>query len=390
MKLLFVTNLDPSSRQIYGSKWRSEMKLLFVSKLDRSARAVVPITKYVEAGNALGHEVAVFGERRSEFPSIPFSLDVKAFDAAIFVIYLPSDFPDLPYLARLLDEMPKERRIIIDCAARYNDTIRIDHDFNHLEKLDGHQGWEWVEGFQAVSDRMLQPTLTPLRPDVRPFLFHGYDPRSVARPFTSPREAASAWLNAGTGADGKPYGLVYVGNNWQRWTQVGPFLQAIEPLNGQLGPICLVGWDWDKRPDWAVEHGLQGVDVDVDLLRRMSVETREPIAFNEVVDFTSKGRFCPIFHRPLFTHLGLVTNRTFETFCSDTMPLLMLPNEQVDAIYGPEARILAPGDDVRGRVEDMLSQPEPYWEAVLKTRAYLAEHHSYTRRLEQLTAIVEG
>ena len=95
------------------------MKLLFVSKLDRFARAVSTITKYCQVGKRLGHKVAVFGEQQSEPSSVEWSLDVKRFDFAIFVVYIPSDFPDLPYLAQLLDGMPKDRRVIIDCNGRY-------------------------------------------------------------------------------------------------------------------------------------------------------------------------------------------------------------------------------------------------------------------------------
>jgi hypothetical protein len=36
----------------------------------------------------------------------------------------------------------------------------------------------------------------------------------------------------------------------------------------------------------------------------------------------------------------------------------------------------------------MMRRPEVYWEAVLKTRAYLAEHHSYQRRFEELVKIL--
>src|SRR5262245_5484667 len=151
------------------------MRLLVVSKLERFARAVSTITNYVRVGKALGHDVAVFGEQSSEGPAVPYSLDVRAFDFVIFVIYEAKDFPDLPYLARLLDAVPKDRRVVIDCGGRYNETVRVEHDFNHLEKVDGHQGWEWVEGIEAISDTVLQPTLTPLRPDVRPFLFHAFD-----------------------------------------------------------------------------------------------------------------------------------------------------------------------------------------------------------------------
>src|SRR5262245_11498472 len=94
---------------------RSGMKLLVVSTLGRSARAVRTITKYAQVGRALGHEVAIFGELSSEISSVPYSLDVSRFNFAVFVVYETWDFPDLPYLARLLDGMPRERRVIIDC-----------------------------------------------------------------------------------------------------------------------------------------------------------------------------------------------------------------------------------------------------------------------------------
>jgi len=364
------------------------MKLLVVSKLDRSARAISTIIEYIQVGKELGHEVAVFGEQSSEEPVVPYSLDVKGFDFVLFVVYETKDFPDLPYLARLLDGVPKERRVVIDCSGRYNETIRVEHDFNHLEKLDGHQGWEWVEGIQALSDRILQPTLTPLRKDVRSFLFHGYNPAAVARSYESPREAARAW----SGGDGarKPYGVAYVGHNWQRWSQIRRFLEAIEPLQEELGPICLAGWRWDERPDWATELGLAGIDTDPALLKRMGVETKWPIPFNETINFMGQARFCPIFHRPLFNHLGLVTVRTFETFCADSIPVLILPDELVEAIYGTTGRPLASGADIAGRLTDMMHRPEVYWDAVLKTRAHLAQHHSYQQRFKELLAILEG
>jgi hypothetical protein len=365
------------------------MKLLVVSKMERSARAVSTLTKYVQVGRELGHEVALFGEQQSEVPGVPTSLDIGKFDFAIFVVYETKDFPDLPYLAQLLDGMPKERRVVIDCCGRCNDTIRVEHDFNHLEKLDSHQGWEWVEGIQAVSDKILQPTLTPLRPDVRPFLFHAYDPAAVARPYGSAREAARDWAGADGGAR-KPYGVTYVGHNWMRWSQIKRFLEAVEPIREELGPVCLAGWRWDERPDWAAELGLAGVDADPDLIKRLGVETKWPIPFHEVIAFEGQGRFCPVFHRPLFNQLGLVTNRTFETFCADTVPLLMLRDDLVESIYGPAARPLAPGEDVAGRLRDMMRRPEAYWDAVLKVRAHLAERHSFQRRFKELLAILEN
>src|SRR5262245_20049706 len=168
------------------------MKLLIVSRFDRSARAINTITKYVRVGKALGHEVALFSDPIGDMPDVPTSRDPKAFDYVMFVVYETPDFPDLPYLAHLLDGVPRERRIIVDCAGRYNETIQVEHDFNHLEKMDNHMGWEWIDGFGAVAKTIVQPTLAPLRPDARGFLFHGFDPVAVARHYDTAAEAASA------------------------------------------------------------------------------------------------------------------------------------------------------------------------------------------------------
>jgi hypothetical protein len=388
MRLLFVSKVDPSGRFVYTRKWRSEMAVLFVSKLDRFARAVNTVAGYIKTGPALGHDVAVFGERVSDMPGVTYSLDAEAFDFVIFVVYETSDFPDLPYLARLLDGVPRERRVIIDCCGRYNETIRVDHDFNHLEKLDGHQGWEWVEGFETISDQILQPTLRPLRPEVRPFLFHAYNPAVVAQPYGSAAEAAQAWSANHDGQ--RPYGIVYVGNNWQRWSQLRPFLEALEPVKDEIGPVCLTGWDWEHRPEWAIELGLAGVDVDPGLLERVGAVTQWPVPFDEVIGLLGQGRFTPVIHRPLFNHLGLVTNRTFESFCGDAVPVLMLAPELVESMYGPQALALIPGEDLAGHLTEVARNPERYWDAILRTRAHLAEQHSYQQRFTELLDILEG
>ena len=91
-----------------------------------------------------------------------------------------------------------------------------------------------------------------------------------------------------------------------------------------------------------------------------------------MVGLLGQARFAPVFHRPLFRHLGFVTNRTFETFYADSLPVLMLPRDFVAAIYGEAALTLVPGDDVAAHLDDALSRPEAYWDAVLQTRSHLA------------------
>jgi hypothetical protein len=124
------------------------------------------------------------------------------------------------------------------------------------------------------------------------------------------------------------------------------------------------------------------------MLQQMGVELKGNISFEQVIPFVSQAKFCPVIHRPLFNQLGIVTNRTFETFCSDTIPLLMLPGEMIESIYGPAARLLAVDEDVAGHIRDVLSRPDLYWDAILKTRAYLADRHSFQRRFQELSAIL--
>ena len=152
----------------------------------------------------------------------------------------------------------------------------------------------------------------PAHPDAAayrraPFLFHGYDPRPRrGRPVGA--RCRAAWSGTGTGS--QRYGVIYVGHNWQRRTQLQRFLEAIEPMATGSGPFCLAGWRWDQRHEWAVEHGIAGVDVDPALLGRLGVETEGRCRSTSSSRLTSPDDSAPVFHRPLFNQLGLVTNRT--------------------------------------------------------------------------------
>jgi hypothetical protein len=359
------------------------MRLLLVTSVDPWVRSVATVHKFVAAGRALGHDIAVYGEPHSGLSALPFTTDLDGVDFALFVVQVPSDFPDMPYLARLLDGIPRERRVVLDLWGRFNETIRLEHDFNHLEKLDGHSGWEWEEGLRAISDTILQPTLSPLKQGVGSFLFHGFDPASIVKPHQTARDAAAAWT-------GKTYGAMYVGSNWQRWDQVRRFLEGYAAARERVGPACLAGWDWSARPEWAVRMGIMGIDTDPALLARLGVEARGGVRFDEVVGLLGQARFAPVIHRPLFRRLGIVTNRTFETYYADSLPILLLPRDFVATIYGEAATALVPGEDIAAYLDNALSRPEMYWEVVLQTRAYLARHHSYARRFQDLAAFTSG
>lgn len=364
------------------------MKLLIVTSVDAWTRSVSTLHHFVSAGRRLGHDVAIYGDSDPNLPNLPFSKDLDGVDLALFVIQVPSDFPDMPGLAYVLDQIPRERRAVVDLWGRYNDTIRIDHDFNHLEKLDGHLGWEWVEAIKATSDTILQPTLAPLRPDVQPYLFHGYEPSAAPRREETAAAAAERWR--ASSPDKTPFGVIYVGSNWQRWDQVRQFLAGYAGAREQVGRACLSGWDWGARPDWAVEKGIMGVDSDSDFLQSLDVEIRDGVRFDEVVDLLGQARFAPVFHRPLFRKLGYVTARSFETFHADAVPVLCLPRDFVEAIYGPAALRLVPGDNIAGHLTDALARPVDTWQAILDTRKHLAREHSFERRWEELIRLTRA
>jgi hypothetical protein len=360
------------------------MRLLLVTYVDPWVRSVSTVHKWVTAGRALGHDVAVYGAPNPDLPGLEFTTDLSGVDLALFVIQVVSDFPEMPGLARVIDGIPRERRVVVDLWGRFNDTIRLEHDFNHLEKLDGHQGWEWEEAIAAVSDTILQPTLAPLRSGVGSFLFHGFDPGAVAKPCKTAAQAAADWREVQ-----RPYGVAYVGNNWQRWEQMRRFLEQYGSVRSEVGKACLVGWDWGTRPEWAVKQGIAGIDTDPAFLAELGVEVREAVRFSEANGLLGQARFAPVFHRPLFRHLGFVTIRTFETFEADALPVLMLPRDLVSAIYGPAALALVPEGDVGAHLKDALRRPESYWQAVLDTRAHLARHHSFAKRFDELGALLD-
>src|SRR4029453_11446627 len=83
-------------------------------------------------------------------------------------------------LARIVSTVPRGRRVILDGDGKYNDLIRAADDYNHADETARSQ---WIETCDSLSDKICQPTLHPLRPNVIPFLFYAYNP-SWGRPLS--------------------------------------------------------------------------------------------------------------------------------------------------------------------------------------------------------------
>jgi hypothetical protein len=262
---------------------------------------------------------------------------------------------------------------VIDCDGKYNDAISVTGDVNHKDAASSRR---WVEVCDSLSDKVYQPTLHPLRRNVRTFFFHACDP---------------AWEKP-LDFRHKEFGMIYVGNNWFRWRSLRRVLQAVEPVRDRVGRIGLVGNGWDAPAPWANPSLPEDAyATDPAYLRRLGVEVMPPVRFDRVVEEMGRGILSPVIYRPLFDHLRLVTCRTFETPAAGTLPLFAQEPDFVAEVYGDEAAELTlPESRPEEKVLDMISRPGRYAGLVGMIRRRLAERHSYATRLRELIDIVNS
>jgi glycosyltransferase involved in cell wall biosynthesis len=349
------------------------MKLVFVYYAFENQGSCLDLRAYARAAREMGHEVTVYGLPNPAIP-IDFSIDLSGADGVVFVFEWTTQLRGRDHLdwVRLLDAVPRRRRVVIDCDGRYNDPLVIHGDFNHRT---AEEGKAYVDFCDAVADKIYQPTPTPVRPNVGTFLFHVYDPNwEVPLDFSAKR-----------------YGVAYVGHSKFRWHGMQQFLRAAEPVRGEVGRIGFYGYGWDQPPYWASTlHMEDAYQVDFDYMRKLGVEAIQPVPFSEVIASMSSGVINPVVYRPLFEKLGNVTCRTFETPAAGTIPMFVLNREYVRAIYGEEAagELVLPDEQPQDKIADVLRRPEHYAGVVRGIREEFRQRHSPKARLEQLIEIV--
>ena len=86
---------------------------------------------------------------------------------------------------------------------------------------DAEASRRWTEICDALSDKICQPTLHPLRSNVRPFLFYAYNPL-----WERPLDFSA-----------KEFDMLYVGHSKFRWAPMERVLRAIEPIRDRVGRI---------------------------------------------------------------------------------------------------------------------------------------------------------
>ncbi len=350
------------------------MRLMFVYYLMEDAGSAQDIRNYTRAAAELGHEVVVYGPQNGR-NSIRRSRDLESADAVIFVFEWTTELRDGDQLdlCRIVTKVPRHRRIVIDCDGAYNDAIGVQDDYNHREP---ERSRIWTETCECLSDQIFQPTLHPIRPNVRPFLFHAYDP-SWEKP-----------LDFST----KEFGMIYVGHSKFRWWPMKRVLRAIQPVRAEVGRIGIIGHGWGALPHWAASMQIEDYYyTEPAYLQELKAELIPPVASEEVIGWMSKAFFNPVIYRPLFSHLQLVTCRTFETPGANTIPLFAIDPAYVQEIYGDGAQeLVLPEEHADEKILDLVRRPRDYADIVMKIRQRFAEKHSYTARVQELIEIVKG
>lgn len=348
------------------------MKIVFVYWGYENAGSMLDLRGYTRAARKLGHEVSIYGPAAF---ALDYSIDLSGADAVVFVFEWTTQlqFGDRLDWVRLIESVPRNRRVVIDCDGAYNERLEFRGDYNH--KSD-ELSRRWIEICDSLSDKICQPTLRPRRGNVKPFLFHIYDPT-----WESPLDFAH-----------KEFSMIYVGHTKFRWHGMSQVLRAIEPVRGQVGRVGLVGEGWDHPLEWTEWHEIKAdYYVDREYLRANRFEALPAIPFSEVTATMNAAVFNPVIYRPLFELLDFVTCRTFETPAAGTIPLFLLDPRYVAEIYGARALELMLGEekDRPAKILDVLQRPEHYAAIVQDIRKDFAVSHSPEARLKRLIEIIE-
>src|SRR5262249_31168519 len=103
-----------------GAKGRG-MKLIFVYYAYENQGSSLDLKAYARAAREMGHETTVYGVPSPKIP-LNYSVDLSGADAVIFVFEWTTDllYGDRLDWLRLIQTVPRRRRVLIDCDGRYN------------------------------------------------------------------------------------------------------------------------------------------------------------------------------------------------------------------------------------------------------------------------------
>lgn len=344
------------------------MKIAFAGHFQATSGSAHMIQNYYLAGRRSGIDVVV-----SDFGPVDATVSHHlpvisgAADADLLVlIFEGTPYVDAAKLAEIERQVPRRRRLVVDADGKYNPPRQFGGDTNHRDP-SWHE--QWRATFDALSDRVLQPTLDDIGvPNVRRFLYFGY-------PGPPPNATVP-----------KKFDVLYVGNNWYRWHDVKALITSVRATCGEHVTIGLMGGGWTGDYLFGVKEAGRA---EPGFLADNAVEVLSAPPFGEFVSALGSGRVSPIFSRPILHHMKFATPRMFESFAAETLPMFAPYLAYTRALFGDLLTPFLVTDEYGLVVNSMLGDPRRYEEAVREVRAELHAHHSYSRRLDQLLELAQ-
>lgn len=345
----------------------TKVKIAFVGDFKYNFGSSNTILNYVKTGANLGYDIRV-----SEFGyidnvvrrSVPVA--EKRWKPDLFVfLYENYQFLSDKHIDQICSFIPRSKRILVDLDGKYSPPESASGDTNHSTP-DSCKYWK--EQYEALSDKILQPTVKPIvgQKKVKQFIFFGIG-ECISNPITYKQS--------------KEFDLIYVGNNWYRWSDVYSLVKSINSIRSRVKRVGLFGEYWSNEVLAAYEGATYS---DVNFLRINNIEVHSSVPYAKLEAAMGKGLMNPIFVRPIINKFKFVSPRMFETFSADTVPLIPNYFTHASDLYGNYAKKLTLSNNPANDILKILDNYKTYKNLCYEIREMLKMKHSYEVRLKQL------
>ena len=288
-------------------------------------------------------------------------------DVDLFIFYFDSQNPFIgergkSELEKIVRHVPRKKSLIIDADGKSNCLTKVEGDSSHINERERE---EWLKVYDAISDRVFQPSLTPLNKNVKSFMFWGYD---------EPKDKEQ-----------NLYDVIYLGSNWYRWDRMEEFMNNFKSLRHLFPRLAVVGSHWltsDPYNPQANKHKPQ-------FFEENNISIKEYVTkFGEFTRIIGQARFSPILVRPILSKMKLITPRMLETFASGTIPIIPNHFDYAEELYGKQATELMLGDNPIDKLKHMAKNEKRY-QIIAGTIRDRLRKYSYGLRIEELISLIK-
>src|SRR5262245_65568045 len=102
------------------------MNILFMMDKRTNAGSIQAVACYIRAGDELNHNIALYGPPDPNYPGIRWSTELGGFDRVVLIVEDRIGWLSGLPLIRLLSQVPRERRAILDTDGRYNPVLSVE------------------------------------------------------------------------------------------------------------------------------------------------------------------------------------------------------------------------------------------------------------------------